>query len=83
MSLTNAINAISDQVLELEQENQRLREENERLKSQPASSPAKDEFIRLMAPHMAPFEAKFDEQPSTTLAESMCELVRVYRKAKE
>lgn len=76
MSLTDEINALSDKILALEQE-------NERLKAQPAPNPAAEEFIRLMAPHMAPIEAKFDEQPSTTLAESMCELVRVYRKAKE
>jgi len=42
----------------------------------------KDAFIELMASHMAPFETKYDE-PNSTLAESMCELVRVYRKAKE
>lgn len=41
----------------------------------------KDAFIEMMSPHMAPFEAKFDEKNST-LAESMCELVRAYRRAK-
>ena len=77
--ISDDLNAISDRVFELEQENERLREENERLKSKPAPNTAADEFIRLMAPHMAPFEAKYDEINST-LAESMCELVRAYRK---
>lgn len=74
MSLTDDLNAISDRVFELEQE-------NERLKAQPAPNPAAAEFIRLMAPHMAPFEDKYDE-PNSTLAESMCEIVRAYRRAK-
>lgn len=41
----------------------------------------KDAFIEMMGPHMAPFETKYDE-PNSTLAESMCELVRAYRRAK-
>lgn len=77
--ISDDLNAISDRVLELEQDNARLKEENERLKSQPASNPAAEEFIRLMGPHMEPIEAKYDETNST-LAESMCELVRAYRK---
>ncbi len=74
MSLTDEINVISDRVFELEQENARL-------KAQPAPNPAADEFIRLMGPHMEHIEAKYDE-PNSTLTESMCELVRAYKKAK-
>jgi len=81
MSLTNAINAISDRVFELEQENARLAEENAGLKSQPAPNPAANEFIRLMAPHMEIYEAKYDED-NTTLAETFCELVRAYRRSR-
>jgi len=62
--ITDEINAISDRVLDLEQE-------NERLKSQ--TNPAADEFIRLMGPQMQQYEAF-----KGILAEKPAELLRAY-----
>jgi len=88
MNFTDQLNVLQNMFLELERENAWLEQENKRqaeeitrLKSQPAPNPEADEFIRLMGPHMAPIEAKYDE-PNSTLTESMRELVRAYRLAK-
>lgn len=68
MTITDDLNAISDRVFELEQENNRLKS--------PAPNPAADEFIRLMAGHMQMLNGHKE-----TLAEPMAELLRAYAMA--
>jgi hypothetical protein len=76
MSMVDAINNLSDYVLALEQENERLKLQ---LQSKGNEPDARDEFIRMMEPYMAVQESKYGQG----LTESMSEIVRAYRKAKE
>ena len=68
MSLTDDINAISDRVLQLEQE-------NEQLKQQPGNTEAHDKLIDLLAPDIEWWEKNLAEKTS----QKMKDIVAAYR----
>ena len=68
MSLTDDINAISDRVLQLEQE-------NEQLKQQPGNTEAHDKLIDLLAPDILWWEKNLAEKTS----QKMKDIVAAYR----
>ena len=68
MSLTDDINAISDRVLQLEQE-------NEQLKQAPGNTEAHDKLIDLLAPDIEWWEKNLAEKTS----QKMKDIVAAYR----
>jgi len=73
-TLANDLQNIQTRVVALEQENARLVKSVGNLFEQ---LEAKDYFIQLMAPHMAPVEAKKD-----VVTADFAELLRAYEKAR-
>ena len=78
MSITDEINAISDKVFVLEQENECLKVENERLKQQlaerPQNSPTIEKLIRLLAELDPIWSTRWD-----TLPRGEVRLIELYR----